>query len=126
MKIRELDLVIVVNVFLAGFDAPTLNTLYVDKNLRRHGLIQAFSCTNRILGSEKVAGNIVCYRNLDDEIEEAIARFGDAEAYNVVVLQFYNYYRDLFLDAVDKLREIAARGQIRRGCGLHPGAGYAA
>lgn len=96
------------------------------KNLRRHGLIQSFSRTNRILGSKKVAGNIVCYRNLDDEIEEAIVRFGDAEAYNVVVLQSYSYYRDFFVDAVDKLREIAARGQIRCGCGLYPGAGYAA
>ena len=97
MKNRELDLVIVVNMFLTGFDAPTLNTLYVDKNLRRHGLVQAFSRTNRILGSKKAAGNIVCYRNLDEEIEEAIARFGDAEAYNVVVLKSYDYYRDLFV-----------------------------
>ena len=112
MKNRELDLVIVVNMFLTGFDAPTLNTLYVDKNLRRHGLVQAFSRTNRILGSKKAAGNIVCYRNLDEEIEEAIARFGDAEAYNVVVLQSYDYYRELFVDAVDNLREIAAPGEI--------------
>src|SRR5699024_10140879 len=62
--------------------------------------------------SKKAAGNIVCYRNLDDEIEEAIARFGDAEAYNVVVLKSYDYYRDLFVDAVNNLREIAAPGEI--------------
>lgn len=76
MKNREIDLLIVVNMFLTGFDATTLNTLWVDKNLRQHGLIQAFSRTNRILNSVKTYGNIVCFRNLEKETDEALANFG--------------------------------------------------
>ena len=79
-KNRDLDLLIVVNMFLTGFDATTLNTLWVDKNLRLHGLLQAYSRTNRILNSVKTFGNIVCFRNLEDATNESIALFGDKEA----------------------------------------------
>ena len=93
IKDRELDLVIVVNMFLTGFDATTLNTLWVDKNLRMHGLIQAFSRTNRILNSVKAFGNIVCFRNLTKETDDAIGLFGDNEASGVVLLRpFEDYY----------------------------------
>ena len=92
MKNREIDLLIVVNMFLTGFDATTLNTLWVDKNLRMHGLIQAFSRTNRILNSVKTYGNIVCFRNLQKETDEAIALFGDRNAGSVVLLKDYNSY----------------------------------
>ena len=80
MKNKELDLLIVVNMFLTGFDATTLNTLWVDKNLKMHGLIQAYSRTNRILNSIKVFGNIVCFRNLQKRTDDAISLFGDKEA----------------------------------------------
>lgn len=73
MKNREIDLLIVVNMFLTGFDATTLNTLWVDKNLRMHGLLQAYSRTNRILNSIKTFGNIVCFRNLEQATNESIA-----------------------------------------------------
>ena len=92
MKTREIDLLIVVNMFLTGFDATTLNTLWVDKNLKMHGLIQAFSRTNRILNSVKTYGNIVCFRDLQRETDEAIALFGDKEAGSVVLLKGYNAY----------------------------------
>jgi len=92
MKNREIDLLIVVNMFLTGFDATTLNTLWVDKNLRMHGLIQAFSRTNRILNSVKTYGNIVCFRDLEDEVNAAIALFGDKEATGLVILKSYNDY----------------------------------
>ncbi|MDO4902140.1 MAG: type I restriction endonuclease subunit R [bacterium] len=93
IKNRELDLVIVVNMFLTGFDATTLNTLWVDKNLRMHGLIQAFSRTNRILNAVKAFGNIVCFRNLEEETNEAISLFGDGEQRGTVLLRpFDDYY----------------------------------
>ena len=92
MKTREIDLLIVVNMFLTGFDATTLNTLWVDKNLKMHGLIQAFSRTNRILNSVKTYGNIVCFRDLQKETDEAIALFGDKEAGSVVLLKGYDAY----------------------------------
>jgi len=92
MKNRELDLLIVVNMFLTGFDAVTLNTLWVDKNLKYHGLMQAFSRTNRILNSIKTFGNIVCFRNLEDEVNSAIALFGDKEAGSLVLLKKYEDY----------------------------------
>ena len=93
MKNKELDLLIVVNMFLTGFDATTLNTLWVDKNLKMHGLIQAFSRTNRILNSIKTFGNIVCFRNLQKRVDAAIALFGDREAGNIVLLhKFDDYY----------------------------------
>lgn len=93
MKNRELDLLIVVNMFLTGFDATTLNTLWVDKNLKMHGLIQAFSRTNRILNSIKTFGNIVCFRNLQKRVDAAIALFGDKKAGGIVLLhKFDDYY----------------------------------
>ena len=93
MKNKELDLLIVVNMFLTGFDATTLNTLWVDKNLKMHGLIQAFSRTNRILNSIKTFGNIVCFRNLQKRVDAAIALFGDREAGGIVLLhKFGDYY----------------------------------
>ena len=93
MKNKELDLLIVVNMFLTGFDATTLNTLWVDKNLKMHGLIQAFSRTNRILNSIKTFGNIVCFRNLQKRVDTAISLFGDKDAGGIVLLQkFQDYY----------------------------------
>ena len=98
MKNREIDLLIVVNMFLTGFDATTLNTLWVDKNLRMHGLLQAFSRTNRILNSIKTHGNIVCFRNLEKATNETLALFGDKEAAGIVLLktfdEYYNGYED--------------------------------
>lgn len=93
MKNKELDLLIVVNMFLTGFDATTLNTLWVDKNLKMHGLIQAFSRTNRILNSIKTFGNIVCFRNLQKRVDNAISLFGDKNAGGIVLLNsFKDYY----------------------------------
>ena len=93
MKNKELDLLIVVNMFLTGFDATTLNTLWVDKNLKMHGLIQAFSRTNRILNSIKAFGNIVCFRNLQKRVDSAISLFGDKNAGGIVLLKcFKDYY----------------------------------
>lgn len=92
VKDREIDLLIVVNMFLTGFDATTLNTLWVDKNLRLHGLLQAYSRTNRILNSVKTFGNIVCFRNLEDATNESIALFGDKEAGGIVLLKTFEEY----------------------------------
>ena len=92
MKNKELDLLIVVNMFLTGFDATTLNTLWVDKNLKMHGLIQAYSRTNRILNSIKTFGNIVCFRNLQKRTDDAISLFGDKEAGGIVLMRGYNDY----------------------------------
>lgn len=93
MKNKELDLLIVVNMFLTGFDATTLNTLWVDKNFMMHGLIQAFSRTNRILNSIKAFGNIVCFRNLQKRVDRAISLFGDKNAGGIVLLKrFKDYY----------------------------------
>ena len=92
MKNREVDLLIVVNMFLTGFDATTLNTLWVDKNLRMHGLLQAFSRTNRILNSIKTFGNIVCFRNLEKATNDAIALFGDKDACGIVLMRTYAEY----------------------------------
>ena len=92
MKNREIDILIVVNMFLTGFDATTLNTLWVDKNLKNHGLIQAFSRTNRILNSVKKYGNIVCFRPLQKQVEEAVAMFGDKDAMGICVLRTFNEY----------------------------------
>lgn len=92
MKNKELDLLIVVNMFLTGFDATTLNTLWVDKNLKMHGLIQAYSRTNRILNSIKTFGNIVCFRNLQKRTDDAISLFGDKEAGGIVLMRSYKDY----------------------------------
>lgn len=98
MKNRDIDLLIVVNMFLTGFDATTLNTLWVDKNLKMHGLIQAYSRTNRILNSVKTFGNIVCFRNLQKRTDAAISLFGDKEAGGIVLMRgfkdYYNGYSD--------------------------------
>lgn len=117
MKNKELDLLIVVNMFLTGFDATTLNTLWVDKNLKMHGLIQAYSRTNRILNSIKTFGNIVCFRALKKRTDTAIALFGDKEAGGIVTLQsFGDYYKgyedsngkhiDGYVDMIDKLLKV--------------------
>lgn len=92
VKHREIDLLIVVNMFLTGFDATTLNTLWVDKNLKQHGLIQAYSRTNRILNSVKSYGNIVCFRDLQEQTNDAIALFGDKDASGIVLLKSYEDY----------------------------------
>lgn len=106
MKEREIDLVIVVNMFLTGFDTTTLNTLWVDKDLRDHGLIQAFSRTNRILNSIKTFGNIVCFRNLEDRVNAAISLFGDKDAGGVVLLK---PYEDYFKEFKARLEDLMLR-----------------
>ena len=105
MKNKELDLLIVVNMFLTGFDATTLNTLWVDKNLKMHGLIQAFSRTNRILNSIKTFGNIVCFRNLQKRVDAAIALFGDKDAGGIVLLRKFDDYYNGFTDDDGKTHE---------------------
>ncbi|OIQ84637.1 type I restriction enzyme EcoR124II R protein [mine drainage metagenome] len=105
MKNREIDLVIVVNMFLTGFDATTMNTLWIDKNLRTHGLIQAYSRTNRILNSVKTYGNIVTFRDLETETNDAIALFGNKDAAGIVLLKPYAEYFDEYAEKVTELRE---------------------
>ncbi len=115
VKNREIDILLVVNMFLTGFDATTLSTLWVDKNLRLHGLLQAYSRTNRILNSVKTFGTIVCFRNLEKATNESIALFGDKEASGIVLLKTYAEYYDGYKDGdkdvrgytslVDELRE---------------------
>lgn len=107
VKSQEIDLIIVVGMFLTGFDAPTLNTLFVDKNLRYHGLIQAYSRTNRIYDSTKTFGNIVTFRNLEQATIDAITLFGDKNTKNVVLEKSYKEYMDGFTDL--------ATGEARRG-----------
>ena len=104
LKNRDIDLVIVVNMFLTGFDATTLNTLWVDKNLRAHGLIQAFSRTNRILNSVKTYGNIVSFRDLEKETNEALALFGNKEAKGIVLLKPYADYYAEYAARIAELR----------------------
>lgn len=99
MKNRELDILIVVNMFLTGFDATTLSTLWCDKNLKMHGLIQAFSRTNRILNSVKTYGNIICFRNLSQQVEDAVSLFGDKDAGSIVLLKDYKSYYDGYDEA---------------------------
>jgi type I restriction enzyme R subunit len=105
LKNRELDLAVVVNMFLTGFDATTLNTLWADKNLRSHGLIQAYSRTNRILNSVKVYGNVVSFRDLEQATNDAIALFGNKDAKGVVVLQPYAEYFGAYEAKVAELLE---------------------
>lgn len=122
MKNREIDILIVVNMFLTGFDATTLNTLWVDKNLKQHGLIQAFSRTNRILNSVKTYGNIVCFRNLKEETDEAIALFGNKDAGGIVLLktfdEYYYGYEDNgerktgYVDLINELKTEYSLGQV--------------
>ncbi|WP_038914578.1 type I restriction endonuclease subunit R [Dickeya zeae] len=107
VKAREIDLLIVVGMFLTGFDAPTLNTLFVDKNLRYHGLMQAYSRTNRIFDATKTFGNIVTFRDLEQATIDAITLFGDNNTKNVVLEKSYKEYMEGFTDLVT--------GQARRG-----------
>jgi type I restriction enzyme R subunit len=102
---REIDLVIVVNMFLTGFDATTLNTLFLDKNLRTHGLIQAYSRTNRILNSVKTYGNIVTFRDLEQQTNDAIALFGNRDACGIVLLKPYGEYYSQYAEKVAELLE---------------------
>ena len=115
LKNRELDLVVVVNMFLTGFDATTLNTLWVDKNLRAHGLIQAYSRTNRILNSVKTYGNIVSFRDLEQETNDALALFGNKDAKGIVLLKPYaDYYGD-YRARVQQLQSEFPLGTLIRG-----------
>ncbi|KAB7683157.1 HsdR family type I site-specific deoxyribonuclease [Plesiomonas shigelloides] len=107
VKAQEIDLLIVVGMFLTGFDAPTLNTLFVDKNLRYHGLIQAFSRTNRIYDSTKTFGNIVTFRDLEQATVDAITLFGDKNTKNVVLEKSYKEYMEGFTDLIT--------GEVKRG-----------
>ena len=104
---READLIIVVNMFLTGFDSPQLNTLFVDKNLRYHGLIQAFSRTNRILGEKKSQGNIMCFRNLKSATDEAVTLFSNKESIHEVIIRPIEDYIELFNAALLKLKMVA-------------------
>ena len=104
LKSRGLDMLIVVDMFLTGFDSKTLNTLWVDKNLRMHGLLQAFSRTNRILDSIKTFGNIVCFRDLSKEVDDALELFGDEKAGGIVLLKSYGEYMSDYLKLVDEIR----------------------
>ncbi|MBK9551798.1 MAG: type I restriction endonuclease subunit R [Saprospiraceae bacterium] len=103
VKERKIDILLVVNMFLTGFDSPTLNTMYVDKNLRYHGLIQAFSRTNRILNEQKSQGNIVAFRNLKSRTDEAITLFSNKEAIEVIIMKPYEDYAVKFDEAFDHL-----------------------
>ncbi len=107
VKDGEVDILLVVNMFLTGFDSPRLNTLYVDKNLKYHGLIQAFSRTNRLRGDVKSQGNIVCFRNLKDATDEAITLFANKEAKETILLEPYEHYIDQFREALRTLKSIA-------------------
>jgi len=104
VKDREIDILVVVNMFLTGFDATTLNTLWIDKNLKSHGLIQAFSRTNRILNSIKTFGNIVCFRNLEKRTNDAISLFGDKEASGIVLLKTFDEYYNGYLEKEKEIK----------------------
>ena len=106
VKERKIDILLVVNMFLTGFDSPTLNTLYVDKNLKYHGLIQAYSRTNRIINELKSQGNIVVFRNLKKATDEAITLFSNKEAIEVIIMEPYEDYAEKFNEAYEKLLEI--------------------
>lgn len=104
---RELDMILVVNMFLTGFDSPQLNTLFVDKNLKYHGLIQAFSRTNRILNEKKSQGNIVCFRNLKSATDDAVTLFSNKESIKEIIIQPIEDYIKLFNAALQKLKLVA-------------------
>jgi type I restriction enzyme R subunit len=103
VKDRKIDILVVVNMFLTGFDSPTLNTMYVDKNLRYHGLIQAYSRTNRIINEQKSQGNIVAFRNLKNRTDEAITLFSNKEAIEVIIMKPYEDYTAKFDEAFEHL-----------------------
>lgn len=115
LKHREIDLVIVVNMFLTGFDATTLNTLWVDKNLRQHGLLQAYSRTNRILNSVKAYGNIVSFRDLEQATNDAISLFGNKEAGGIVLLKSFGEYFEKYEEYLTSLTEEFTPGQLITG-----------
>jgi type I restriction enzyme, R subunit len=115
LRNRELDLAIVVNMFLTGFDATTLNTLWVDKGLRAHGLIQAYSRTNRILNSVKTYGNIVTFRDLEEQTNDALALFGNEEARGIVLLKPYADYYHEYVERVAGLQELFPLSEEWRG-----------
>ncbi|MHB8641411.1 MAG: type I restriction endonuclease subunit R [Gaiellaceae bacterium] len=115
LRNRELDLAIVVNMFLTGFDATTLNTLWVDKGLRAHGLIQAYSRTNRILNSVKTYGNIVTFRDLEEQTNDALALFGNEDARGIVLLKPYADYYDEYVERVAELEELFPLSEEWRG-----------
>jgi type I restriction enzyme R subunit len=115
LRNRELDVAIVVNMFLTGFDATTLNTLWVDKGLRAHGLIQAYSRTNRILNSVKTYGNIVTFRDLEKETNDALALFGNEDARGIVLLKPYTEYYDEYVERVAELQELFPLSEEWRG-----------
>ncbi len=126
MKNREIDILIVVNMFLTGFDATTLNTLWVDKNLRYHGLLQAYSRTNRILNSVKSFGNIVCFRNLEEATNKCLALFGDSNAKGITILRPFDDYMNGYIDSdgkrcmgykemIEKLQGMVAPGELPLG-----------
>jgi len=104
---KEVDILLVVNMFLTGFDSPPLNTLYVDKNLKYHGLIQAFSRTNRTMGEKKSQGNIVCFRNLKQATDDAISLFSDKNAKDTIIMEPYENYVKQFNEALEQLKTIA-------------------
>jgi type I restriction enzyme R subunit len=112
LKNREIDIVIVVNMFLTGFDATTLNTLWVDKNLRQHGLLQAFSRTNRILNRVKTYGNIVCFRDLERATQDSISLFGNKEAGGIVLLAPYSEYYEQYMKVVEDLLASFTPGEV--------------
>lgn len=105
VKNKDIDLLIVVGMFLTGFDAPTLNTLFVDKNLRYHGLIQAYSRTNRILSKVKPFGNIVCFRDLEKATDEAIRKFGDENSADIILEKSFKEYMDGYYDLNGNFKE---------------------
>ncbi len=106
VKKRQIDILLVVNMFLTGFDSKSLNTIYVDKNLKYHGLIQAYSRTNRIMGQKKSQGNVVCFRNLKPATDKAIELFANKDAIEDIILAPYEDYIQLFAEAVKKLQGI--------------------
>jgi type I restriction enzyme R subunit len=106
VKNREIDILLVVNMFLTGFDSKTLNTLYVDKNLRYHGLLQAYSRTNRILDERKSQGNIVVFRNLKHATDDAVALFSNKDAQEIIFMQPYEAYLRQFKEALNELLKL--------------------
>ena len=107
VKNQHIDILLVVNIFLTGFDSPKLNTLYVDKNLKYHGLIQAYSRTNRIINELKSQGNIVCFRNLKKATDDAITLFSNKEAISEIIMPSYEEFVKEFAYPANKLYEIA-------------------